>query len=247
VSTSVSDPDATAPRPVARGGRQTTSRTLKGFAIITAIVAVLVVSWLVIVTQGNISGSEFAPTHFEQREFSFYEIPLLHLQITPIQRTAIHSDAASFLRQQSLVGVPATPPTVWHLVSLNCGLGEPAGGDAKLLIDPLEMSDQGASFWKQWSIDHPRSAAILWPRIQSLAERELYIFVPSLLEIAQANPDPSDLQAEFDTFLIQEYQKLIADMVAADRHELAQQLIDEAALDFPAAVDWPSLLAGPKP
>ena len=38
--------------------------------------------------QGNISGTEFSPTHFQQRDFGFYEIPLIHLQISPIKRSA---------------------------------------------------------------------------------------------------------------------------------------------------------------
>ncbi len=94
--------------------------------------------------------------------------------------------------------------------------------DADLLIDQLLLNPDGDLYWKKWSNDHPKLAAVLWPVIQKLAERELYILMPRLFEFAQPDQSPADLQASIDAYLVEQYRGLIADMVAADRIELAQ-------------------------
>ena len=77
------------------------------------------VLFIVIRTQGFVSGQEFSPTHFQQREFSFYEIPLIHLQITPIKRSGSTPSTATYVRQNSADHAPYRRPHHWHLVSLS--------------------------------------------------------------------------------------------------------------------------------
>jgi hypothetical protein len=191
------------------------------------------VVFIVIRTQGFVSGHEFSPTHFQQRKFSFYEIPLIHLQITPIKRSGTTPRTATYVRQNSLITPAPGTPTTWHLVAISRGLTGSTPADANLLMDQLSLRAGGDEYWRKWSIDHPKQAKILWPVIQRLAERELYLLMPPLFELAQIEQSPDCLQENIDSHLKQQYRSLILDMKAADRSELAQQLLVEATRDYP--------------
>lgn len=179
------------------------------------------------------SGKEFSPTHFQQRDFSFYEIPLIHLQITPIKRSGSTPRTATYLRQNSLITPGSGTPTTWHLVSISRGLTGTTPADANLLIDQLNLQIKADEFWRTWSIDHPKRAKAFWNVIQKLALRELYILMPQLFELAQIDQTPQQLQESLDDLLRRQYRGLILDMRAADRDQLADQLLAEAIKDYP--------------
>ena len=228
MSTSVSSPPPN-PRSTAKQNR----RVRRWFTVLATIVMVIVLL-IVIRTQGFVSGYEFSPTHFQQRAFSFYEIPLLRLQITPIKRSGATPATATYVRQNALITPHAGIPTVWHLVSLSRGLTGSTPADANLLDDQLRLNLGGNDYWTKWSKDHPGRAKVLWPFIQRLAERELYLLVPSVFELAQLEPQtPKQLQDAIDQHLRREYALLIQDMRAADRDDLADQLLAEARQDYP--------------
>jgi len=218
---------------------------------VIATVVLLVVGFFAIRVQGSVRGSEFSPTHFQQRDFRFYEIPLVHLQITPIRRSVSTPGTANFLRQKSMVQTPKGQPAYWHLVSIGRGISEPTAADAQFLIDQIQMEQDGVLYWENWSTDHPKSATILWPIVQKLAKRELYVLLPKMFEIAQGyhqgNQSPTELKSDFDSYLISQYTSLIQDMVAADRDEVALQLVAEAKTDYPDAAPWQSFLAKSNP
>ena len=208
-------------------------RVRRWFTVIASIILVIVLL-IIVRTQGYVSGYEFSPTHFQQRRFSFYEIPLLRIQITPIQRKGDTPATALYVRQNALITPYTGAPTVWHLVSLSRGLTGSTPADANLLVDQLELSPGGKDYWTEWSKDHKNKAKILWPFIQQLAERELYLLIPALFERAQLEPQtPQQLQESIDDYLRNEYVLLIQDMRAADRDDLADQLLAEAQQDYP--------------
>ena len=243
VSTSVSDPASESPlgdAPVRV--TKNSDQAFKRFVIIASAVVLVVVLLIVIQTQGNISGSEFSPTHFQQRDFSFYEIPLIHLQISPIRRSDSSPSTAKFLRMKSLITAPKGKPAYWHLVKISRGIGGTNYADANLLIDQLLLNPDGDLYWKVWTKDHPKLASVLWPIIQKLAERELYILMPRVFEIVQTQQNPDQLQATIDSYLVEQYRELIQDMVAADRPELAKQLLAEAKADYPEDPLWSEIL-----
>ena len=203
----------------------------------------LLVGFFVIRTQGHVSGQEFSPTHFQTREFSFYEIPLLHMQITPIRRTLQTGTVGTYLRQKSLIVTPPGPADVWHLAQITRGLTGETPADASFLTDPLQMEFGGNEHWRQWSMDHPKRAAVLWPQVQKIAKRELYLLIPSLLDLvssdvssavaSDSNLSAPELQTRIDRHLQREYLGLILDMQAAGRHQLAADLLAEARADYP--------------
>jgi hypothetical protein len=187
---------------------------------------------LILRIQGQVSGVEFSPTHFQQRSFSFYEIPLIQVQITPIRRSAISSATANYLRINSLISPGAGPAKVWHVVSITRGLSGTTPGDAQLLTQPMNLEADG-EHWRRWSIDHPEHAKILWPIVQELALRELYVLIPPLLELAQLKQDPKELRSALEARLKQQYRELVSDLRASENDELAAEILAEAIESFP--------------
>ncbi|MCO8121726.1 hypothetical protein NHH03_08260 [Stieleria sp. TO1_6] len=203
----------------------------------------------VILVKGHVTGSEFAPSHFQTRDFSFYEIPFLHLQITPIRRNVATDPTARQIRGASLITVPrGKPPTTWHLVELWRGpTGTPA--IAGLLTAELGLEGSQGLFWKQWNQQFPARASVLWPVVQRLAQRELYLLVPELLQLARSQrggDDATELAAAIDAWLIEQYSELIVDLRAAKRTELADELLQEAVTDYPEASQLDSLRNAPQ-
>lgn len=188
-----------------------------------------------IVTQGRVHGTEFSPSHFQTRSFTFHEIPLLHLQLTAIRRSVTVTPASSYLRANNLISVPPGNPTRWHIVRISRGVSPAVPADAEILVRYLELDvdvSQGA-YWKQWSTDHPALAKVLWPRIQRLAQRELYVFMPDLFELAKRTPSKEVFSQQLDHLIQESTLQLAADMTDAGRVELARALLSEALNDFP--------------
>jgi len=194
---------------------------------------------LVLMMFGTVSGTEFSPTHFESRQFTVREIPWLKIQISPIRRTTSQSRTARYLIAQSLIKPTPGPPKDWHLVKLSrAGMME-SEADPKLLTDHLELSLYNQSnstnneYWLDWSTKEPAKAKVLWPVIQKLAKRELYILMPRLFAFALDAKDENLLQQSIDDYLQSHYGSLITEMRAAKRDELADELLVEAIADYP--------------
>ena len=240
MSTSVSNSSSTSTD--RRRPKFLSANTARRWITLAATLLVVLVGFFVIRTQGHVSGSEFAPSNFQTRSFTFYEIPLLHLQITPIRRTISSSTTSTYLRQKGLINVGKGAPSRWHLLALSRGLTGTTPADANLLSEQLTLKHGSDDFWRKWSIDHPSHAKILWPVVQKLAERELYVLLPALLERAAIVQDDTaqnvaGLQSVIDEYLQDEYARLIADMKEAGRTDLADELQKEAREDFPAKFD----------
>lgn len=207
-------------------------RVRVAIALIATVVIGLVM-FLVIRIQGHVSGEEFSPIDFQQRRFSFYEIPLIHVQITPIRRVGTTTDTARYLRRHSLLATPPRTAATWHLVRIGRRVVRSTAGDAELLTEQLSFRRDGEPHWKRWSEEHPDRAQVFWPVIQKLAVRELYILMPELFERAQRSTSAGGLRASIVRYLGHEYRRLVEEMRAAGREGLAEQLSREAAEDYP--------------
>ena len=207
---------------------------IKNWVTICAAIIICIVLGLVIRIQGYVSGNEFAPSHFVQRRFSFYEIPLFHWQITPIRRQDSTPPVATFVKTKILNTLPKGPPTSWHLVSLTRGLSQETKADATFLLAQLELVNGQQFYWRDWSQKNPKHAAILWPIIHRLAKRELYILMPMVFSTADSGiQNPAEFQKLIDQQLSQEYASLITDMREAGKPNIAAKLLNEAVTDYP--------------
>jgi hypothetical protein len=219
--------------------------------VILVTLAISGVVFLIVSTQGLVKGQEFSPTLFQAREFHFYEIPLLHLQMTPIRRSSATPRAATYVRQNFLIQpVPPGNASTWHLVYLSRGVSVEKPADAELLMTQLNLMNAGDPYWRTWSVEHPEHAKKFWPVIQRLANRELYVLMPRLFELAQQSQTSDELVAKIDDELRQNYARLIQDMRDAGRNDVAEQLRVEAIADYPddrVLRSLPILTANPEP
>lgn len=207
-------------------------RGTRFWVVLLSLIGVSLILFLVIRIQGHVAGKEFSPGHFQQRSFDFFEIPLIHLQVTPINRSSATSSAANYIRQKNLISVPAGQPNDWHLVTITRGISDPVPADAQLLTDQL-AHETGDGFWRKWSESHPQQAATLWPLVQKLAQRELYVLIPRLLELAHQSTASPDFEARLHAYLREEYAALVAEARRAERPELASDLLQEGLADYP--------------
>ncbi len=211
--------------------------TRRVVAITATIITVLFFAFFIVVF-GSVEGVEFSPTHFETRNFSVYEIPVLKIQVTPIHREAAsQSNTVRYLYAQSYLRKPAGSPTDWHLVQLSrSGLGA-YEADAKLLTKHLELSiwnsSTGGPHWEEWSKQNAALAKVLWPVIQRLALRELYILMPPIFELAVNADSDVELDRQISQYLRTSYAELITEMRSAKQQTIADELLKEALYDYP--------------
>jgi hypothetical protein len=198
----------------------------------TLIVVCLV--GLATLVSGHVRGREFSPSHFTTRSFRFWEIPLVHLQISPIRRVPEPNNVANYLQAKRHLKVPNNPPTLWHLVQLDRGISSSTFADAEILTSYLELTDTNNKFvWEEWSNSHPQAAAIFWPYVQQLAEKELYLLIPPLFALAEQNTDADSLRGNIDAWLPNAYLELAQDLLAANHPLLAENLLRDALQQYP--------------
>ena len=213
------------------------NRKIKNWVTICAAILICIVLGLVIRIQGHVSGSEFAPSHLVRRNFSFYEIPLFHWQITPIRRSDSTPATATYVKTAVLKKKPKGSPNNWHLATLTRGLSETTNADAHLLMAQFDLDDgqgKNSAYWRTWSVNNRQQAAVLWPIIHRLAQRELYILMPRIFATADSGiQTPAELQKIIDQQLADEYLSLITDMREAGESNIAANLLNEALSDYP--------------
>lgn len=202
--------------------------------LVAVVAAVVLVGFVALATlvQGRVSGTEFSPDTFQQRSFTFWEIPLVHLQISPIRRSGSVNSLTNYLKAKNLITSNSKQPT-WHLVELSRGAVSASPGDAEILVGYLDANGGGTTTWRTWSNDHPKRAAVLWPRVQQLAKRELYLLMPDLFEIARQAESPEQLRQQLDRYVVAQYAEMIADLIEAEQIDIAEGLLEEALEQAP--------------
>ncbi len=196
---------------------------------------------------GRQLGQEFSPHLFARRDFYYYQIPLLGIQVTPVYRSDATNSLETYLQTRgSIPGTTLENPR-WDLVTVIAGISKPVRGDAEILCRYLEALDQrGDLYWRQWSIRHPAAARVLWPLVAFAARQQLYVFVPDLFELADREVDPGRLAAGLRRSLAVQYERLADIQDQLENGFMASELRDHAALmrrvgtGRPAAVDAPS-------
>lgn len=248
-ATEIALPAASGPvpgRPISGRSRRSASYRSRLLILLVGGSVIIVVLAAVLLFFGRVEGREFAPTHFQTRSFSYLEIPLLKLQITPVRRITDSSPLAAYLHTAGIIQRPQGPPTQWHLVEVHRAGSPTSMADAELLIEFLEHYQFDGSgrvdlYWHAWSTAHPALAAILWPQVQQLAERELYLLIPGLFRIADRASAADPLARAIDEYLQTGYVGLIGDLRAAGQFELAESLKQQAQADYPADPRWQQL------
>jgi tetratricopeptide (TPR) repeat protein len=184
---------------------------------------------------GRVSGSEFSPDLFARRTFAYYEIPLLGLQISPIQHIDCTGSLENYLVDQKLL-----PPSKnaakrrWDLVAAFRGSPSEspatrATGDALILCRYLDATDDGGhNYWLDWTKDRKQLGQVVWPIIGKLAREHLYVIAPEVFAIAAAQTDATQLKADLDRVLANRYLELAFCQQRLNQHELAVELFTKS-------------------
>jgi hypothetical protein len=179
---------------------------------------------------GAVHGVEFNPYTFARRSYSFYEIPLIRLQVRGIRREDVSSITEDFLSQQKYVAATQGAPDVWHVVLATRGTRKPRIGDADILVRYLDSQDhEDYHLWVKWSEQHPELAKIFWPVVGRLAQEEMYVFVPDLFDLARSAADPTPFQTKLNHLLAEKLFDLAGRLQAPEDQAQAKKLLDEAA------------------
>lgn len=194
-------------------------------ALAAALLVVMATLWF-----GAVHGTEFSPQTFERRSYSFYELPLVGVQVTAIRHDDLTGVAETFITSSSYVTVPgAGAPQDWHIIVGSRGTKMFRKGDASILMEYLDAKDSEEYHrWVKWSEDNPKLAKVFWPAVQRLAKHELYIFIPDLFMQAKQLDDAVKLQAALDKIVAQKLLFLARRLQEREEHAEAVKVLDEA-------------------
>ena len=198
-----------------------------GWTLLGIFIAVSAV-FLLTLWFGGVHGVELNPYTFARRSYSFYEIPLLRIQVRGIRREDVSSVTVDFLALNKYVTPVKGAPDEWHIVIGTRGVRAPVIGDADILVRYLEAQDADAHHkWEDWSQKNPKLAAVFWPSVSRLAQEEEYVFIPDLFELAASASDPVALQNALNK-KVAERLKLLGQTLKDAGDAAAQKYFDEA-------------------
>ncbi|RMF40714.1 MAG: hypothetical protein D6753_11130 [Planctomycetota bacterium] len=181
--------------PPSRGGRA--GLFLKIFC---SLVLLMILGGVYLSLTG-VQGTEFNPTTFELRHFSYRKIPFTRIQVAGIRHSApehYFAWSANAFGDRAVLDVaitrhlrrPAGWPSRWDLVEIQSveSLGT---GSAQILVEMLTaVTPDYDPFWETWSRDNPRLAAVFWPAVQDLSAAGKYTELPRLCELAGSTSQP---------------------------------------------------------
>jgi hypothetical protein len=216
-----------------RPGKRPTSRSpfLLVLVLVLVVVAATTVAGLfVVLAFGQVHGVEFSPQSFQRRSYTFFQIPLIRWQVTPVWRDDQTQELEQHLGRQRLLPnrlAPSRWDIVWVTESSRRREGDPA-----ILTRYLEVTDsQRNQRWLTWTIEHPERAKALWPAVQLAAELNAYVLIPPLFDMAVASVDDAE-----------GFTQQIGDFLDRGLIELADvQELDSARRLYKAVLERPTL------
>jgi hypothetical protein len=205
---------------------------IAGWSVLGILGVVLLVS-VATYLFGAVHGTEFCPQTFERRSYSYYELPIVRVQITGEKHDDLTGATELHVTSQKLIAPLTAAKKDWHVLVGSRGTRVRRPGDAGILMQYLDAMEGGNYHrWVRWSEEHDQLAKVFWPGVQQFALRELYVFMPDLFDLTKTVSDPVALKQAIDTLLAQKL------LLLAQRHSeqndsaAAIKALDEAlALD----------------
>jgi len=208
-----------------------------------SVLLMLAVLVYVTITLGHVRGEEIASETFQRRTFEYFQLPVIELQISGITRTDSTGDLENYLIDKKIISVAKTkiPPDEsirWDLVRGNRFGTVFKRGEAEILCHYLDTHDADQkNVWVEWSKENPKLAKVIWPAVVSVAQQELYILVPELLELATNATDPDVLKTQLTELQFQQYLRVATTQQQLARHELAVELFSHSLDRSPNNID----------
>lgn len=176
---------------------------------------------------GAISGEEFSPDTFDRRAFSYLEIPLIRIQITPVNRKSSTREVEQQLVKDKLITASSSATPRWDLVRMSSVDPKSDKCDARILCMYFDSKDaDGKASWLAWNEKHPELAKLLWPAVEEVARAQLYIFVPDLVACARSATDAKKFDSELKLVLARRYREFGEIQEELGRHDDALKLFE---------------------
>lgn len=191
------------------------------FARVTTACAVAALFGLGLLAFGRVTGREFSASSFEQRDFTFYRIPWLHWQVTPVWHDDCQVELTAELQRNGLIDESLTAAD-WRVAWVRL-VGSRRESDVAILTRYLDDDGLGSA-WVKWTVDHPQLASHFWPTVQRAARLEAYLLIPDLFDLAGAADDPQEFQQRLDRSFRQLLAGLADDLTAAGDTQHAARL-----------------------
>jgi hypothetical protein len=179
-------------------------------------------SIMLVMSFGRCTGEEFSASDFSRRDFYYFRIPLIKLQVTPIIRRAKTSLLVKHLQNKRLI--PKNGQN-WELASLNAGADQPYIANELILCRYLDQRNDDYDLrWLDWSQKNPKLARVFWPVIFRIANEDLYLLVPDLFQLARYAKDPVQLDAELRKLIIREAARIAEGELQLAHYDRAAQI-----------------------
>src|SRR5438309_6102076 len=104
---------------------------ITGWTLLGALGATFVV-FVLTVTFGAVHGTEFCPQTFERRSYSYYELPILRIQVTGERHEDVTGATEVVLTSKNYITAPASGRKDWHVLVGSRGSRLRRPGDAGL-------------------------------------------------------------------------------------------------------------------
>ncbi|ADB16781.1 hypothetical protein Psta_2107 [Pirellula staleyi DSM 6068] len=185
---------------------------------------------------GTQSGIEFCPQTFEQRAYSQIKIPLIGIAVSQRHYSDVSSAFQAFVKTKTYLPFVPVNAKVWQVVHGQSGPFVTAHSDCEILLRYFTALDSNKqSVWEQWSEAHPELAKKFWPVVSKMAENDLYIQIPDIMDLAQ---DQATLGVkEFEAQLGSELARILLEeallLQEYEDHAAAIQLLKEGLLYTP--------------
>jgi hypothetical protein len=169
-----------------------------GWSILSLLGGALLV-FIATVTFGGVHGTEFCPQTFERRSYSYYELPILRIQVTGERHEDLTGATELCLTSHKYITPAASGKQDWHVLVGSRGTRLRRPGDAGLLIEYLDAKESDDYHrWARWSEEHDALAKVFWPAVQQLAMNEQYVYLPDLFDLTKTIDDSVKLKQEVD-------------------------------------------------
>lgn len=155
-----------------------------GWTLVSALGLTLVVFVLTVIF-GGVHGTEFCPQTFERRSYSYYELPVVRIQVTGERNENLTGPTEQYVQGQKYF-TAVSGKKDWHVLVGSQGTRLRRPGDAGILVQYLD-AEQGGHIhrWVDWSEKNEELAKIVWPAAQQLALNDAYVFIPDLFDLAK--------------------------------------------------------------
>lgn len=182
---------------------------------------------------GHVEGDEFAPDTFARRQYSYFELPILHIQVTPVRHVSGPPGFTGPSLRKTLLAskmiATKSPPSRWDLAVSYRHHDVWRTGDALILCRYLDATDsEDHLYWEKWTRDNGPLAKKLWPEVAKLARQELYILIPDLFELGATAKEPAALQRDLNRVLARNYERLAEIQARLENHSTAIRFFTEA-------------------